>query len=244
MCTVVFIPIGDQYYFASLRDESPIRPKAKTPELTREGDTDILSPKDARAGGTWIGVSSYGNLIVLLNGGFEKHEQAGTYLKSRGLIVSELLTTLSPVSRWSVMDMQGIEPCTLVVWSEGDFVQLVWDGERKHRLVLSRHQANIWSSATLYDGKARKMRKDFFSNWTQESSPVSPSSLFVFFNSIADRENGFLIDREGIVKTLSFTFVELRTDSSAKMKYHDLVDGTIVEREVLFNKCLPNLPHQ
>lgn len=115
MCTVVFIPKGDKFYFASLRDESPLRPKAVVPDIYRGEDTVILSPIDALAGGTWLGVTSLGSVIILLNGGFEKHERKANYRKSRGLIVSELLASNLPVVNWNSMDMNGVEPFTLVV---------------------------------------------------------------------------------------------------------------------------------
>ena len=97
MCTVVFIPKGDKYFFASLRDESPLRPRAAVPTIYKEGDAVILSPIDAMAGGTWLGVTASGSIIILLNGGFKKHERKTNYRKSRGLIVTELLASNLPV---------------------------------------------------------------------------------------------------------------------------------------------------
>ena len=49
--------------------------------------------KDELAGGTWIGASANKRLICLLNGGFVAHEPFGEYRMSRGVVVTDLLTT-------------------------------------------------------------------------------------------------------------------------------------------------------
>ena len=104
MCTVVFMPGSNKYYFASLRDEDPKRAKATTPILQADNNVMYLSPVDPVGGGTWIGVNEKGHVIILLNGGFEKHTDSGPYLKSRGIIVKELLTSAMPVVDWMLMD--------------------------------------------------------------------------------------------------------------------------------------------
>ena len=93
MCTVVFIPANKKIFFASVRDESPLREKAIVPIISTIGNVSFLSPKDPVAGGTWIGANDQGNIIILLNGGFENHQRKNCYRKSRGIIVSELLAT-------------------------------------------------------------------------------------------------------------------------------------------------------
>lgn len=52
MCTVLFIPDTNKMFFASLRDESPLRPTAITPQLIKKDNLTILSPQDTLAGGT------------------------------------------------------------------------------------------------------------------------------------------------------------------------------------------------
>ena len=235
MCTVVFIPKGGKYFFASLRDENPLRPRAAVPTIYKDADAVILSPIDAMAGGTWLGVTDSGNVIILLNGGFEKHERKVNYRKSRGLIVTELLASNSPVESWNLMDMQVVEPYTLVVWNEGNLFQLVWDGEQKHYVLLKPDQPYIWSSATLYDQQAGTYRSELFYQWIGINTPVSSLSLFDFFKSFTDRENGFLMNRNEQTKTLSYTFIELQLDNSAEMQYHDFLSGSYQNKKIWFN---------
>ena len=241
MCTVVFLPKGDKYFFASLRDESPLRPRAAVPIIYTEGDAVILSPIDAKAGGTWLGVTAAGSVIILLNGGFEKHERKAGYRKSRGLIVAELLASNLPVADWNLMDMQDVEPYTLVVWNEGNLFQLVWDGTHKHGVLLKPNQPYIWSSVTLYDEQARKYRSELFERWIGINTSVSSLSLFNFFKSFTDSKNGFLINRNEQTKTLSYTFIELQTDEYAEMQYHDFLSDTCHDRKSWFNNSIKNL---
>jgi len=242
MCTVVFIPKGDKYFFASLRDESPLRPRAVVPAIYKESNPVILSPVDAMAGGTWLGVTAFGSVIILLNGGFEKHTRKGIYRKSRGLVVAELLAADLPVVNWNLMDMRGIEPFTLVVWNEGNLFQLVWDGENKHGIMLKPDQPYIWSSATLYDSQARMHRNELFQQWIGMNTPVSSPCLFNFFKSFADNENGFLMNRNEQTKTLSYTFIELQPEDSAEMQYHDFLNDSAHVEKIRFNSSVNNLP--
>ena len=241
MCTVVFIPKGDKYFFASLREESPLRPRAAVPTIYNEGDAVILSPIDAMAGGTWLGVTASGSVIILLNGGFKKHRRKTNYRKSRGLIVTELLASNLPVVNWNLMDMQGVEPYTLVVWNAGNLFQLVWDGKQKHGVLLKSNQPYIWSSVTLYDNEASTCRSELFHRWIGMNTPISTLSLLKFFKSFTNSENGFLMNRNEQTKTLSYTFIELQTDDSAEMQYHDFLSDTYHDKKIWFNKSIENL---
>jgi uncharacterized protein with NRDE domain len=221
MCTVIFIHRDKEIYFGSLRDESPKRPRAAKPEISELNGVSFLSPQDAKAGGTWIGVSSTGNVIVLLNGGFENHQRKNYYRKSRGLIVSELLASEMPVVEWNLIDMEDIEPFTLIVWSDNNLFQLVWDGSQRHRIRLDETLPYIWSSSTLYNLEVKAKREELFQNWIAMNPPFSKLSLLNFFKSHSDAENGFIMNRMEITKTLSFSFIELRPNNDAVMSYYD-----------------------
>jgi hypothetical protein len=221
MCTVVFIPGEKEVYFGSLRDESPKRPRAAKPEISEVNGISFLSPKDPMAGGTWIGVNNTGNVIILLNGAFENHQRKSYYRKSRGLIVSELLLSKVPVIEWNLIDMEDIEPFTLIVWSDNNLFQLVWDGRERYRIHLDETLPYIWSSATLYNMDAKAKREELFQNWIAMSPPVSKLSVLNFFKAYSDNENGFMMNRQEITKTLSFSFIELSLYRNAAMSYYD-----------------------
>ena len=70
----------------SNRDEKGVRKKAAAPVVHMVGQYKLLFPQDTQAGGTWIGASETDTTMVLLNGGFIKHEPAAEYRKSLSLI--------------------------------------------------------------------------------------------------------------------------------------------------------------
>lgn len=233
MCTVVFIPKADKYFFASLRDENPLRPGSSVPDIYSINEVAVLAPIDTMAGGTWIGIAETGNVIILLNGGFEKHKLKDKYSKSRGLIVSELLTANLPAEDWDMMDMEGIEPYTLVVWSNGRLFQLVWDGITKYKAALMHNQPYIWSSATLYNNDAKRERGLKFQHWIRRNLPIRADSLLDFFKTHTDSENGFLMNRGEQIKTLSYSFVELQVGASATFNYYDFANRSNHCKEII-----------
>ena len=141
MCTVLFFPTKEGYYFASLRDESPKRAKAKIPAVVNNDELSYLAPIDPLGGGSWVGVNENGNVIILLNGGFQTHIREKSYRKSRGLIVTELLTKEMPVVEWSLMDMDGIEPYTLIIFDGGIYFN--WFGMEQRSIVFCWKMINL-----------------------------------------------------------------------------------------------------
>ena len=56
MCTITFIPkSNNDFILTSNRDEAPGR-ETFPPEIYEEEGVKLLYPKDALAGGTWIGL--------------------------------------------------------------------------------------------------------------------------------------------------------------------------------------------
>ena len=135
MCTVSFLPLeNNDFILTSNRDETPLR-KTIAPDFYTENNAALLYPKDAFAGGTWIGISNQKRVICLLNGAFEKHQRKEFYRKSRGIIVTELLAVEDAVSEIQQTNFIDIEPFTLVLIdfkNELKIFELVWDGQNKH----------------------------------------------------------------------------------------------------------------
>lgn len=242
MCTVVFIPDENKQYFASLRDESPNRPKAIVPALYKTNEAKYLMPKDALAGGTWIGINEFKNVIILLNGGFENHHKKDSYSTSRGQIVHELLQSIMPVVDWQLMELINVEPFTLVVWSDNHLFELVWDGITKHRKGLDSSISHLWSSSTLYQTKFQIKRRELFMEWISAQPSITKHSVLNFFKSTNDAENGFIINRSANMKTLSYSFIELSEINLANFDYLDLQNEKHIQRSIELitksNSCL------
>lgn len=231
MCTVAFLPYKNKFYFASLRDESPLRKQAIAPTIYNADGIDVVAPLDGLAGGTWVGANAFGNIVILLNGAFENHEREASYRLSRGLIVKALLQQEWPVPVWQSMDLQNIEPFTLVVWQQKKLYQLVWDGLQKHWQQLVNTKPHIWSSSTLCNTAAKHQRKVAFQQWWATEPPVSKQSMLSFFQSLHDEQNGFLIHRSPTMKTLSFTFLTQET-STTSCYYHDFLNATCSTKQL------------
>lgn len=200
MCTVTFIPLANNdFIFTSSRDVPFARKPALAPKKYIEDKVELLYPKDGNAGGSWIGTSDKNRLICLLNGGFKNHTHKGSYRQSRGLIVKEILKSNTLNFALQLVDLNDIEPFTIVAldWNDGlDLVELVWDGKKKHiqKLLL---QPKIWSSSTLYSDEVKKWRELWFAEW-QKKQKFYASSILEFHHiaGIGDPEIDVLMRRE------------------------------------------------
>lgn len=224
MCTVSFVPVKNGFVITSNRDVPASRPLAEAPAVCCEGNARLLYPRD-HAGGSWIGVNSNNDVLVLLNGAFEKHEPLAMYKRSRGLVLLELLQH-KPCLHWPHLVLDWVEPFTLVVFSGERLYELRWDGDRKHARKLDHKLPHIWSSVTLYDAEATELRKSWFDAWRAKHK-TSASSIFNF-HSLAgsgDLENGLVINRNNTMKTHSITQVKMESGETS-MLYHDLIRET------------------
>ena len=116
MCTVSFVNANGKIIITSNRDEKTLRPNAIEPRNYLINNKKIIFPKDKKAGGTWFAIDEHSTILVLLNGADEKHTLKESYRKSRGLIVLELISSKSVIHAWKFIDLNNIEPFTLVLF--------------------------------------------------------------------------------------------------------------------------------
>lgn len=233
MCTVSFVRSGNKIILTSNRDEAVERP-ALAPQLYAIGHQTVYYPKDPKAGGTWFVVSEKANVIVLLNGASEKHQWKPPYRKSRGLIVLDLIAADSPVGAWNNIDLNAIEPFTLIVYEQAKLHQLRWNGLEKETVALNAHQSHIWSSAPLYPQDVREKRAQWLGEFLAMKPNVSASEMFDFHRhtEASDHENGLVISRYGLLQTLSITQVVLENDR-VRLSHHDLIGQSESEHSFL-----------
>lgn len=221
MCTVTFLPQSDDgFVLTSNRDVGYQRERALYPNAYEEEGVSLYYPKDGKAGGTWIGTSRDNRLICLLNGGFENHKIASSYPKSRGIIVKELLIVEDFEDACLRIDLEGIEPFTLVVvdWKEErKLFEFVWDSRERHLRALE-WQPKIWSSSTLYTDQMKELRKDWFREWFIGKSRTSENILdFHKHGGVGFPEVDVFMKREK-VGTVSITQV-VKSADDCKMYY-------------------------
>ncbi len=222
MCTITFIPSGNNIIITSNRDEKYSRPQAIEPEAYQFPGGTIYYPKDTQAGGTWFAVHENGHVVVLMNGAFANHSFNPPYKYSRGLVVLKLIQQNRPFEEFKLIDLIQIEPFTLIIWEEEKLYECRWDGNKKHLLSLNALHPYIWSSATLYSQEAIEKRQEWFVNWlTQNSNPEQEEILnFHQFTGDADIRNAILMNRDEEFFTVSITSLVLH-DVFAGIKYFD-----------------------
>lgn len=225
MCTVSFVKTANKVIITSNRDESVVR-LALPPAKYRLNNKSVLYPKDPKAGGTWYVVDEKGTVLVLLNGAQEKHLIAPPYRKSRGIIVLDMIGSDSPIEFWNLIDLDAIEPFTLVLFQDQKLYQLRWNGDQKETTALDTSQSYIWASSTLYPAEVRQKRTELFHDFLTKNNMITPEDLYQFhrYGDADNLKNGLVINRDDILKTLSITQTVLET-SELNLTYHDLVKG-------------------
>lgn len=224
MCTVSFVYANNSFLLTSNRDEKITRPSAIEPRIYQSISKKIIYPKDEKAGGTWFVVDEFGNAIILLNGGKTKHIPKEKYRLSRGVIVLELMSSNAIISTWKSINLTDIEPFTLVVLENKQPFQLQWNGEEKFIDELEINQMYIWSSSTLYAPEIQQQRAKWFSQYMKENQEISAEKMKFFHKNTEpkDVENGLIINRDNLYKTLSVTQTII-SENSIFVNHSDLI---------------------
>ena len=233
MCTVTFIPLKDTIIITSNRDEKYSRKQALPPQQYDHNGGTIIYPKDADGGGSWIAMNEDGNVAVLLNGAFVKHVATPPYKKSRGQVLLELIQADRPVRSFIRTDLFNIEPFTLVIMDSRCLYECRWDGNTKHCKQLPVYRPHIWSSATLYTHDIVKKREQWFAKWLNNNPTPTQEDVIRFhlFGGENDKHNDLLMNRQGLVSTVSITSIEL-TKNKGSMTYFDLKDYSLHQQEL------------
>lgn len=236
MCTVSFVPAKDGYVFTFNRDEKPDR---YTPNFISQEQLQhktVYFAKDSKAGGTWFAADSLGNVVMLFNGAFTKHEKLPVYVKSRGIILREMIAAQDAQQYFENRCLQGIEPFSVILFENKGLFRLTWDGVEKHAIKLLKEAAYIFSSSTLYSDTIQEMRRKWFASYLQMQPQVNSRSVMEFHSEYKreDRENGLIIEREAGCCTLSISQAVIQ-DNKLLMKHHDVRTGKIHQQQIALN---------
>lgn len=224
MCTVSFVNVNGKIIITSNRDEKTLRPNALEPRNYLINSKKIIFPKDKKAGGTWFAIDEHSTILVLLNGADEKHIPKETYRKSRGLILIDLISCESVIAAWKSIDLENIEPFTLVLFENQKLYQLRWNEIEKRTIALDSNQNHIWSSSTLYSKEIREERANWFYTFLDTKPQVNVDELFNFhrYTQEENTEHGLVINRNDALKTLSITQTVIEKNK-VEIHYNDLI---------------------
>ena len=233
MCTVSFIPVKDKYIITTNRDEKLCRKIALAPGMFEYNGQKLFFPKDADAGGTWIVMKENGDAAVLLNGALICHKAEPPYRLSRGIILLDIFSTKRPSVTFTKINLQDIEPFTLVLLENNYLYEFRWDGTEKYAKQLNADKAYIWSSATLYDGFIVKRREQWFAAFLNSHPIPTQQDILHFhlFTGDGDRQNDLLMTRDGMYTTVSITSILLTKDRGS-IQYLDIVNKSSSEIKI------------
>lgn len=209
----------------SNRDEAPGR-NAIGLRHEPHGGHELIYPVDPGAGGSWFCISNHDRVACLLNGAYHPFIQDPKYTLSRGKVLLDLAVSDSIEDFLKYYDLSKTAPFTTAIASANKLRELIWDGTKTHVTELDPGKIAFWSSVTLYPEPVRIWRKSLFENWASLRNEFDQDSIMHFhqYGSKDDPWNGFVMNREERVKTLSITSAE-RDVSSILIQHADLTGG-------------------
>ncbi len=223
MCTLTFIPLSKtDFILTSSRDEQPGR-KTLPPALYRSDSVEIVYPKDAQAGGTWLGISSHKRLVNLLNGAFEPHNHKSTYRLSRGIVVKHFLEVNDIHKGIAEFDFKGIEPFTIVLitWHNSlKIFTLIWDEKVLHYNEL-KPDYYIFSSSQLYSKDMKQKRESWFTNFKLQNDFIAQKVWNFHYKAGDGNKSSDLIMDRVFVKTVSISQI-IKKNQRIQFKYKEL----------------------
>ena len=237
MCTVTYIPRGNnEFLLASNRDENNQRSTNRF-QTKALGPEKVLFPVDPVSGGSWIVASNAAKVACVLNGAFDKHRHNPPYAKSRGLVILDYFRLNSMAQFTDQYDFKGIEPFTMVACEQSNLYDFRWDGSRAHVITCDPNQPHMWSSSTLYDQSAKDRRRKWFKNWLTNCPEPNILDLIHFhlFGGEQDLNNGFVMNRQGMVQTLSVAAIDKR-NTHADIHHHDLIQDRTSRHRIDFSE--------
>lgn len=239
MCTVTYIPQPKHgFILSSNRDETAARSPQNLTTIEQDG-LQLLFPRDTAAGGTWIAVANDGRVGCVLNGAFIKHKHKPPYRRSRGLMVLDYFTCLDAEDFEAHYDFEGMEPFTFIIVDRKGLFELRWDEQDTHFRRLDPEGCHIWSSATLYPDEVQAMRRRWFMDWLENREDFSLEAIQHFHHHGGEKDlwNGFVMNRNQIVQTVSVSHVVKSTDQ-IQLIYNDLIRAAVKDETLPLKRSM------
>ncbi len=212
------------------RDESRLRPPARSPEVRTAGHRRIVMPVDPVSDGTWIGANDAPLVAVLINvyaRSLTRDElialaQRDPPPPSRGRIVPHVLaggTVDEALARAQQLDLKRYDPFRLVVADAGRYVHLLWSGDNLTvDPIADFAQPLFFTSSALGDEVVADPRRELFDH-SFFGSACDPAAQDGFHRHVwPGREFASVWMTRPEARTVSITTVELDAHG-ARMTY-------------------------
>lgn len=160
------------------RDERLSRGPEQPPFVWAQGAIPFLAPQDRDAGGTWVAVNASGIAIGLLNGYHERRGPAPHEVRSRGLLVRDLASSLM-VCEWpeDELDPAPYEPFVLALLSRENAAVYRWDGRELQ--WESAPRAPLVSSS-FEPQNVRPHREQLWRQWSADGPPQDREAALAY----------------------------------------------------------------
>lgn len=223
MCTVTVIPRAGEggwgLRIGCNRDESPLRPAARPPQVQRFGARAALLPIDPASGGTWIAVNDAGLAFVLLNRNPAPGQGRSSAL-SRGSIIPGLLgcTTLAEArSAADYLAGQAFAPFRLLLVGPADLVDITFDAAGMKAAETPLAAPLLFTSSGLGDALVDAPRRELFNGWFAHATDTAAQDRF-HRHSWPERRHLSVCMARPEARTVSYTVIE-RWPGAATMSY-------------------------
>lgn len=234
MCTISFVPVKNKFIFTFNRDELTMRQTPEYLSCLDIGFKQIYYAKDIKVGGTWFAADDRGNIALLFNGAINKHIKQPAYEKSRGLVLLELISSYLLMDYFININLDNIEPFSIILFEEKKLFRLLWDGREKQVFPLDPKRHYIFSSATLYNFEVQLLRESWLNSYLNELLEMDEENLHEFHSSykIEDKENGLLIERKNSTRTLSISQAIIH-ENEIMLKHWDIITDRYYQQMIM-----------
>jgi hypothetical protein len=139
------------------------------------------------------------------------------------LILLDLLSSENPTAAFNTIQLDGVEPFTVVFWVGHSLHEGIWDGTQKYFSEKNKEIPHLWSSVTLYDQVTRARRRIWFDQWLELNKTPDLEDVLHFhqFTGDGDVQNDLQMNRNGEMLTVSITGMQL-AEGKSEMVYLDL----------------------
>ncbi len=233
MCTITYIPFAkDRFILTQNRDVRPNR-YAKKIITKKIGDEWVMYPQDQAAGGTHLSTSDQGRAFCVMNGAFVPHKTSASYRLSRGIIALRFYHYPSAVSYFKEINLEDIEPFTMIAFEDGRLYEFRWDGVEKHLREKDPHAQHLWASCTLYNDVWQHRRTAWFDQWWAKDDLVTLESIWNFhqYAGQGDEENDLVMNRQDKVRTVSISMIE-KGEKAMHLEVRSLITGKTLSAEL------------
>jgi hypothetical protein len=225
MCTVVALQHADGLLLAVNRDELHSRALALPPQVHETDGLHWLAPRDPDGDGTWVAVSDRGVAVVLLNDYHGHPTRAETPIRSRGLLVQDLvlardLGDVAGLLLGATERLRHTRPFELLAVAEAQALHVHWNGED-----LQMRPAQfpvVLTSSVLEPERTLRARRAELALLTLDPDDVAVQHAAIqrWFarHEPGDAPRAVCMHRD-IAATVSHTQVEIGRDH-VRMRYH------------------------